>query len=235
MSLLTIVQGISQRLGFAQPSTAYGSSDPYVSQIVAFTQDAGDEILERWDAQTLKGSYNPVTFTGDGTTATFNLPADFKALSPSDTFISSKYPTLVLPGPINEEDLMRLKAVPFNILPSVWRRIGNAIEFYPVLTAGEVVSYVYGGKNWITDSSGVTPRSAWAADGDLSRIPDRLIRLGALWRYKRAKGLDYSEEFAAFEKAFTAYQGQDKQERVIDISKSDYMPNGMIPILINQP
>ena len=222
MSLLTIIQGVYQRLSFTQPVSIIGNTDQLAVQMLALTQDIGDELIERWDWQRLKGAAAPVQFTGNGVTATFALPADFKSLSPSDTFVSSVYPTLTLPGPVGESDLLRMKATPFALQPSAWRRLGNSIEFYPVLQLNEVVTYVYAGNYWITDVTGVTPKATFTADSDLVRLSERLIRLGVLWRFKRAKGLDYGQENEDFERSFTRLSASENQNDMVEMAVSDY-------------
>lgn len=230
MALLQIVQGAALRVGLTQPASAMGSSDSTVQQLVAFAQDAGDDLRERWTWRNLKSSN--VIFTGDGTTATFSLPADFATLSPSDTFISSVYPTLTLPGPVNEEDLLRMKAVPVTVTPSCWRLIGGKIEFYPVLAAGEIVTYVYASAPWILDVNGTTKKLAWTADTDTSLIPERLVRLGCIWMWKRAKGLDYAEEFTTYERSFNIGAGQENTGREISTSNQMGYPDNWWPGII---
>src|SRR6185437_9356429 len=152
--------------------------------------------------------------------AAFPLPVGFQRLSPSDTFVSDLYPTWKLPGPVAEDDLLRLKALPMAIPVHVWRQVGAAvgsspmivpmIEFFPPLGAGETVTYVYARGLWIANAAGVqysTP--VWTADSDISLIPERLIRLGARWRWKRSNGLDYSEELADYEGALDRLGGQE--------------------------
>ena len=152
MSLLSIIQGVALRCNYASPSTAFASTDPAIQLMVACAQDAGDDAVERVDWASLK-LQSPVTFTGDGTTPAFALPTGFQRLSPSDTFISSLYPTLHMPGPVNEDDLLAMKSLPVMAQPSVWRQVmyngAVAIEFYPVLSVGETASYVYAQGSWI--------------------------------------------------------------------------------------
>ena len=82
------------------------------------------------------------------------------------------------------------------------------VEFFPVLGVGEVVTFVYAQGNWITNAAGQQYSSPiWQADSDLSLIPERLIRLGAIWRWKRRKSLDYSEEMNDYEGALDRLGG----------------------------
>lgn len=234
MSLISIIQAATLRCNVNQPTSAIGSSDPGVLQFIAYAQDSGDDAFERWTWLSLK---QPVTtFTGDGTTTLFALPANFGVLSPSTVFTSSIYPTLTLSGPVNEDTLLVLKQLPVTLLPSCWRRIGNYVEFFPAPAAGEVISYVYGSKTWITDLNGV-PRTStatdtypqWQADTDLSLINERLIMLGTVWRWKRSKGLDYSEEFRAYEMVLDRKSGQENTERTIAMSRRPVLGGSVWP------
>jgi hypothetical protein len=227
MTLLTLVQGAARRCNIAQPATCIGNPDPTVQQFVDFSQDAGDELVSRWTWPYLRRpgalatpSGQPARITGDGTTTIFPLPSDWARFAPSDTLTSSLYPTLTLSGPVNEEDLLRFKQLPFTPLPSLWHLIGDAgstqiyIEFYPAPASGEIISFVYGaGGLWIL--SGGTNVGAWLTDSDIMLIPERLVRLGTIWRWKRAKGLSYAEEFAMTERSFDRVAGQQSQGRTI--------------------
>jgi hypothetical protein len=108
--LLTIIQKTALRLNYSTPSnvtTAFANTDPAIQLMVACAQDAGDDAVDRVDWALLK-EQAPLSFTGDGVTPAFPLPLGFRRLSPSDTFISSLFPTLRMPGPVNEDDLLAL-------------------------------------------------------------------------------------------------------------------------------
>ena len=191
-------------------------------------QDAGDDAVERVDWQKLK-LITPAQFVGDGTTAAFALPTGFERLSPSDVFVSNLYPTWNLPGPISEGALVKLKALPMAIPVHVWRQVGGTatgsgivvpmIEFFPVLGIGEIVTFVYAKGMWITNSMGA-PYSPpkWAADSDISLIPERIIRLGTRWRWKYAKGFEYSEAKDDYEASLDRRGGQEDTAPVVSMS-----------------
>ncbi len=222
MTLLSIVSGASVRCGLGPQTSAFTSPDQNVQQFVAFAQDTGTDLRRRWN---WRNFITPISFTGDGTTTQFSLPAGFQSFFPSTTLISSAYPTMALRGPVNADELQRLKAIPATVLPAVWRLIGNFIEFFPALAYAEVVSGEYETKYWIQPASGFAV-SAWTADADTSLIDEDLIMKGAIWMWKRAKGLDYAEEFNAFEAAFNMVAGQENSERVISISSPGGLPDG---------
>jgi hypothetical protein len=218
-SLLQIVQAVALRCNYGgTPTTAFANTDPGVQLMVQCALEAGDEAVERVNWEKLKTQV-PLTFTGDGVTAVWPLPTGFQSLGPSTTFISSAYPTLHMPGPVNEEDLLVMKLLPVTAQPSVWRMVGGDIEFFPVLQLSEVASYVPTTGSWITSSTG-TPYSpvAWQADTDLPVVPSSLIIKGATWRWKWLKGLDYAEAKDDFEATLDRLSGQESTGRVIPMS-----------------
>jgi hypothetical protein len=216
VALIDIVQDAALRCNIPVPASAAGVADTDVQKLIAFAQDAGDDAVERWGWLNTKAAG---TVTGDGTTTLWTLPAGFQSFNPSTVLISSVSPTLPLRGPINEEDLLQIKKLAWTPVPGVWRRIGTQLEIYPAPASGEVISYVYASKLWITNSSGVANATGrWAADTDLSLIPERVVRLGCIWRFKRNKGLDYSQEFEDYESALDLNAGAENTERVISMS-----------------
>lgn len=223
--LLDIVKGACLRCGISTPVIAFQNPDPTIQQFVAFAQDAGDELAERWTWRALNKPHvsAPATIVGDGVTTLFPMPADWGRLSPSDTLTSSVYPTLTLRGPMNDEDLLRMKALPFVPLPSVWRMISDPagapqIEFFPAPALNEVISYIYGSMTWILDAD-QNLQPVWTGDDNTTLIAERLIRLGTIWRWKKSKGLDYGEEFRMSEMSFDRRAGQESTLREIRMSR----------------
>lgn len=232
MPLLQIINNAAIIAGLSNvPVTqAIGNSDPNIRQLIAFAQDIGDEIVRRGNWRNLNVGHQ---ITGDGATTIWMLPPDFASLIPSSaltgTFVSSAYPTLPLRGPVNDEDLNQLKALPALPRPSVWRLIGGTIEFWPALAYNEVVTGSFRSNYWILQHGDAIRVSLWSADDDIALVPEKLIEYGTIWRWLRAKGLDYAEEFRRFETALQAYLGQENTGRTISMARSVSMPENWFP------
>ena len=67
----------------------------------------------------------------------------------------------------------------------------------PTPSSGDTIAYEYVTKNWC-QSSGET-QSQWSADSDTALIDDELHTIGIIWRFKKSKGFDYSEDFRTYE------------------------------------
>jgi hypothetical protein len=236
LSLLTILQGAATRCGFsATPATGIGNPDPLVQQLIAYTQDAGNDFALRADWRGLRVGTSVV---GDGVTTLFNLPADWNRLDPSDkspkaAFISNLYPLLPLQGPVNEEDLNQMKAFPAFPVRPVWRFVGQKVELWPPLASGETVTFAYFSSYWVKLASNGLPASSWVSDNDTGILSEDLIMKGTVWRWKSSKGLDFSQEIQASENAFNQLAGQEGTERVINTANTtSYYGDSFWPGLI---
>jgi hypothetical protein len=210
------------RCGFsALPTQAVASTNPDIQQLVAFAEDTGRELMERANWVNLD---TPGSVTGDGTSTLFQLPLDWDRFSPSDksprgALVSTKFPLLPLFGPINTEDLNMLKALPASTVRPVWRIIGGALEIWPALSAGELVSFNYYSSFWIMNAARTASQSSWRADDDFSLINEDTVLKGVIWRWKAAKGLQYAEEFRGYETSLARNAGQQQTERVVSMSR----------------
>ena len=206
MSLLTVITDAMSICGLEAATSAYGSSDPTVAQFVALAQVEGDELSRFHDWRRLKTAG---TITGDGTTTLWPLPSGFDRLAPGSPFWSTEDAGDALDGPISDADLVALKAMDTDPPDPVWRLVGTNIEIWPALENAEVVNYEYRSEYWILDNNGSTTKARWTADVDTALVPERLITLGLVWRWKQAKGLEYSE-------AFRSYQIERTRQSMVD-------------------
>lgn len=216
MSLLTIVQQAMVLCNLPQPTSAFGNPDATVQQFVAFAQDIGDEVVDRffWKNLNTGGSY-----TGDGATTLWPLPSDYSQLSPGFVLVSSLYPLLPLRGPILNEELALMKALPTQPLRPVWRPIGSTLEIWPALATGEIATYNYYSVNWILQR-GTTPGTLWVSDTDVPRFSELILRRGCVWRWKQSKGIDYAEDFRSYELTVDRSASRDDTDRMVSMSNT---------------
>lgn len=231
MSLLSLVQGAALRCNLAVPNSAYSNTDSNIQQFVAFAQDTGRECVERYGWNNLKVQ---VTATGDGTTTTFALPSDWMRLCPSDkspmgALISLSRPTIPLIGPVNDEWLNQMKALPAYPAYPVWRLVDNQLEIWPALASGEIVQFWYFTKAFIVSGSTGYQVMTFGNDNDTSLIDEDILMKGAIWRWKRAKGLDYAEEFREYQYSLERNSGQQDNERVVSTSSYTINPDSFWP------
>jgi len=195
MSLLSLVQDAMVLCGFESPSAVYSSSDPTVSQFKTLSQVEGDILSRRYDWRRLKVLDD---YTGDGTTTTFSLPTDFDRFVTGFPFFLDESPQLPLEM-VTDDRMLALKVAQTNPTRPVWRLFGNSVEFYPAPETTDVIKFEYRSKYWIVEETETTSKARWTADTDVAVIPERLITLGLVWRYKKSKGFEYGEDFRTYE------------------------------------
>jgi hypothetical protein len=195
MSLLTLVQDAMLQIGLTSPSIVYNSDDATVQHFRRLAQVEGDYLVREHDWPQQKVA---ATYTGDGTSTTFDLPVDFHRWIPGHAFWLDDSPGWPL-DMVTDEIMIDAKAANAAPIRPIWRRFGDQIELYPALTSGEVIKTQYFSEYWILDEDDTTRKYRWEADSDQCIIPERLVTLGVIWRYKQARGLDYAEDFRSYQ------------------------------------
>lgn len=198
MTLLTAVQAAASQIGLRQPQALFGSTDQTAQTLLRFAQQEGDE-LSRWhDWQAL---IVEKTFTTLAQYEQTNaLPAaDYDRLVYTPE-IWNRSANLRYAGPTSARKWEQLKAVLGTGIIGWWRIIGGELHIFPAPTAGQTLGFEYVSKCWCTSASG-TAQSALAADTDLFLIPERLVILGMVWRFRQSKGFaQYAEDLSTYER-----------------------------------
>jgi len=195
MSLLTLTQDAMVQCGFDAPSLVYANSDATVTMFKHLAQVEGDALSRRFDWRSLKVLG---TLTGDGSSTDYTLPGDFDRFAPGYPLWIDESPELPLKM-VNDDEMLRYKVAQTDPVNPVWRLFGDTIEFYPAPDNGDDIKLEYRSKYWIIDETLTTRRARWAADTDVAVIPERLVSLGLVWRFKQAKGFDYAEDFRTYQ------------------------------------
>jgi hypothetical protein len=93
------------------------------------------------------------------------------------------------------------------------------MRFTPTPSAAETIAYEYVSKYWCGDLDDTTPtQSRWAVDTDEPFLDAELMTLGCVWRFLRARGLDYSEAFRTYEDAVVNRMAHDGGQAILDLA-----------------
>lgn len=201
MSLLTIVQDAARSLALDVPTTAQASTDSAVRSLIAFANETGREAARRvpWGALSTNGS---VLVTAALTPTT--LASDFYALSsPAVVRTASGVP---LRGGLSDAEWSILS--PSEAPPRFFRQRGRHLEVWPVPNGGATINYRYQSRNWTSAGT-----DALTADAQSALIDERLITMGAVWRYLRFSGQPYQDQMAEWEAMLNDMGAADAQAR----------------------
>jgi len=219
LTCLQIIQSVCRRIGITAPNVAVGSNDLQIVQLLALCEEEGQEQATRYAWQTLQNEATFTTVAAQVQTSISSITTGFDYIV-NDTIWNR---TLRRPvyGPNSEQEWQQKKAIQLNGPFNSFRIIGDSINFYPNPAAGQTCAFEYITKNWITTSAGSTS-SVWTNDADTPKLNDQLVMLGLVWRWKQAKGLDYAEDFAKYERRITDAMGRDAGKQVLNMDGATY-------------
>lgn len=157
---------------------------------VLSVQDAATLTLDRWAS----ASGNPtLTFVRD----TYALPDDYARWIP-DTFWDVRMQWAMIGPTSSQFDAFQRNGIVGPFPRRQYRKQGNfpnAFRIFPPPTAEGsfpgTLSYRYISEYSVLAADGSTKRLFTANDDIAPALPDRVIILGAKWRWKEAKGFDF--------------------------------------------
>lgn len=220
MSLITMVQQVCAEIGLPQPNAVATSTDPQTLQMMALLNREGKELSKRypWQALRTESSFTTLAAESQGAIATIAPNLNYII---NDTIWNRSLLRPVF-GPLSAQRWQQLKAQNIN---GPWNQFvirGGLLRFTPAPTAGQSCYFEYITKNWCTDSTGATGKSAFTADGDLALLDEDILTQGLIWRWKAAKGFAYAEDFAAYERLVVAAEGRDGSKDVLNMNDNRY-------------
>ena len=218
MALLSIIQDVTDEIGLPRPEAVISSTDASVRQLLRLANKEGQALARRANWQRLKKEATFTTTDSHLQTALSTVASDFgKYLNDSmwDRTTDEK-----VRGPLDETQWQALVASPVQAQVGYQFRIWqNGIHFYPAPATGveDDIYFEYMSSHWCISAASAT-QARWVADTDLGLLDEELMTLGIIWRFKKAKGLDYGEEFDDYERALETLLGYDGGKETVDFT-----------------
>lgn len=221
MTLLELVQAFCRRTNIDVPTAVMSSTNEQINQIHALLQEEGDDLVTRGDWQQLVNEATHTTVATESQGAITTIASNgFDRFKPNTFWDRSlNLPVYIVDG----TDWQQIKGTSVTG-PRYQARIrGNNLIVNPTPTAGNTWAFEYVSKNWILDDDGSTQKAIFAEDTDTPLFPDHVIMLGLRWRWKKEKGLEYAEDFRAYEAALKQALGGNGIRRTLNMSS--YAPS----------
>ena len=217
MSVLTVVQEALSELGLERrPAAIYGVDDDTEIELIDIIHDVAQSIADGYSWQALSRRY---TYTGDGSTEDFDLPPYFDGL-PSGMQVWTtrlQYPLRRVPDLDAWEEISIRN---YDYVSGVWTVYNNQLHIRPAPAATETVSFYYRDRRYAISSTGSTLKAEFDDDSDEFRLPERLLKLGLVWRYRSMKGLPYEENLATYNEALAQEIHKDRLPQVITLNRA---------------
>lgn len=216
MSLLSICQSVTGEVGWPQPATIVGNTEPTAVQLFSIANNELRALSEMLEWPQLEVEYRFVTVAG---TAIYLFPSDFRYLCEGAVFNADQFY-----AERGSMGVTRWQMFKYGKLGNLTRQgfrvvfpLGvPGIELSPPPTGLTTLVAVYMNKTYAVSTQGVG-QPQYTADGDVSRIPERMVELGVKWRFRRAKGLDYSAEYAEYDASVKVQLSKARSSAVITI------------------
>lgn len=210
MTVLDACKSAATKLNQARPTTVFGSSLPFAQELGDLANEAATAIAKAHEWQVLT---KKATLTGDAVTTAFSLPSDYDRLPLKANLLTSQFSS-PLTQARDLDEWLDFQLRPFIGAPGYWMILGGQVQVVPAIATGTTAQYYYIGNQIVAGG-----KTAFASDTDAFLLPERLLTLGIVWRWKAQKGLEYAEHLRNFEIAFSEEAGRDKGARILSMGR----------------
>jgi hypothetical protein len=210
MTVLSACQSAATKLNQPRPATVYGSTTPFAQELGDLANETATAIAKAHEWQVLT---KLATLTGDASTTAFALPSDYDRLPLKASLLTSQFSS-PLTQARDLDEWLDLQIRPFIGAPGYWMILGGQVQVVPAIETGVTAQFYYIG-NQIASGS----KTTFTTDADTFLLPERLLTLGIVWRWKAQKGLEYAEHLKNYEIAFGEEAGRDRGMRMLSMGR----------------
>jgi hypothetical protein len=227
MSLLTLIQNVTDELGITRPSTVISSTDQQVRQLLRLANRAGEKLIERhdWERLVIEETHTSTAAENQGALTTIT-GTDFLYIINETMW--NRTLNRPIPGPLSAQEWATLKSSSVTGPYQEFYIRGGDLLMIPAPAASQTISFEWVSKNYILDNDGTTTKAVFDEDTDTTLIPQSLIELSVIWRWRKKKGFDYAEDFNDFEEALNKYKARDGARGVLRADREKQRRPGIL-------
>ncbi len=197
MSVLTLIQQVCKRTNVPVPATVLGNTDTQVTQMLGILEELGTDLSKRGDWEGITNEATHISLAAEDQGAIAAIAANgFRYIKMDTLWDRNDNLPIALMG---SNTWQALKALASTGPRFRYRLRGGHLLVNPTPTAGHTWAFEYLSKNWILGIDGTTYKQYFTLDTDTILLPEDLVMLGLRWSWKKEKGLDYAEDFEAYE------------------------------------
>ncbi len=220
-NVLALCQDAATEVKLSAPSAVIGISNDPDAVLLTRALIKTCRQLQAYDWQKLVREKTFTTVAAETQTDT-PLPTDLLRFISKTIFNRTK--RLPVGGPLSPLEWQSIKATAQTSSYDYFRLRGNAWLMSPTPSAGDTIAYEYITKNLGTDSTGVTERSAFSADADLTYFDDELMVLGISMNVLDIDGNDYAERSMQFQTRLSKMLIEDQGSRLVSSRPTGVRP-----------
>ncbi len=186
-----VISNIPSTAGIvANTWTVVMDSVPYQAKVISV--DSGTQVtIDQNATSTVTGA--SISFGQNA----YDLPSDLNYFMDKTGWDGNFRWQLLGALDAQEKNVLKYGISPVGPRRSFWI-LGNKMIINPTPTeSGNVIAYDYLSNNWCLSPAGAG-QNLWTTDDDTYALDEDCFILGLKYRWKRAKGLDYGEEFREY-------------------------------------
>jgi hypothetical protein len=233
MTLIDLINEFCDRRGLDQASSVIGTVDPTIRQLKGLCNEVVADIVKRpgaWARLQKQGSFTSVASEDQGAMSTM-APSGFKFIIPETLFDRTNGRQLFGPrsAPQWQENKALVYTGPFYTF-RVWQ---DHFWVQPTMPAGLNIYFEYSSDYGILAADGTTYKARFTVDTDTFVLDDDLLLKGLEWKWRREKGLAYTQEFDDFEFLLTNTLSRQSTAGVLGLagqSDPQVSPGVMVPL-----
>jgi hypothetical protein len=198
MSLLTATNEVADLVSLDRFTAIAGSGGDDARTMLVIAQEAGEEIAHRVD-------WNKLLKTATIAATPYTLPENYHRPVPGSMIVTALGQ---LVRPVTNTGQWAVLGQVGSTQPYYYRS-GGKIDIVPT-SAGTNATLNYVSGHFVARSNGTDFRATFAADDDTTVFTEDLLVKNMVWRWKRQKGLDYTDDLAEFEAMLKAEINADR-------------------------
>lgn len=206
MTILSVCIDAAIQLSQTEPTSLFSGADAFAKELRVQANEAAIDIAESYDWQILT---KLATVTGDGSDTSFPLPSDYDRMV-MKTNLAGADSNIDL---VKSRDLDQWAYFQNHMgtsVPGRWIILAGEIQFEPAPALNVEYSYYYISNQIFSGSKAVA-----TADSDTFLLPERLLKLAIIWRWRASKRKEYAEDMENFNIALSKAITKDKGSRVL--------------------
>jgi hypothetical protein len=214
MSVLTACQEAAVELNQPQPTSLFSTTDPFSVELRRQANKSARAIGRAYEWQALTALQ---TMTGDGTTTSFALPSDYDRMPVKANVLTSQLAFGLRKAP-DLDFWLNLQIYPQIGVPGYWIILGGTMQIRAALASAVTAKFYYI-KNTTVSGAMAVQQSAFLADADTFNLPEHLLTLDVIWRWRAQKRMEYAEDMSNFQIALAEEVAKDKGSRTLTVGQ----------------
>jgi hypothetical protein len=210
MTVLSSCQEAAIELNQAELSTLFASTDRFAKELRIQANRSAVAIANAYDWQILT---KRATITGDGSETSFAFPDDYDRMT-LKTNLAGNDSNLDLVKARDLDQWDYFQNHPGTSTPGYWIPLGGELQVNPAPGSEIAYSYYYITKNIVSGD-----KLAFTLDADTFILPERLLTLSIIWRWRASKRMEYAEDMRNFEIALSDEVKKDKGSRILVVGR----------------